>query len=78
MLLFQGRTFLGAQCSQRNAVHILVDQIVQPAPEPDGLALVPPRAFHVGAQTGDGRQLALHRPQDFPGGDLGLGAGPSR
>ena len=74
--LTAGRRREPAQVLQRDAVHILVDDPVQPRPEPLGAAQAAAGAFlGVGGQAGDGGELPLDGAQNLPGGVLGGGPG---
>ena len=66
---------LAAELFQRGVVNILVDDLVQPLPKAQGLALgAVGAAFGGSGKAGNRDDLAFHRAQDIARGDLGGGA----
>ena len=66
-----GKIF-AAELFQRGAVNILVNDLVQPFPKAQGLALSAVGAAFCGSgKAGNGDNLALHRAQDIARSDLG-------
>ena len=71
LCVLMGKIF-AAELFQRGAVNILVNDLVQPFPKAQGLALGAVGAAFCGSgKSGNGDNLAFHRAQDIARSDLG-------